>query len=124
MYDVLFLFHNLIKSKRTFQSEIHKPAELNKCSINFQMNVFDALSKLIVSCSNFKVRKAAANALSVVTIREYYGDRIKTILPALLKALENSQNLPEFSEYKHQQNLIDQVCSGSLVNLNVISAGT
>lgn len=79
------------------------------------MNVFDALSKLIVSCSNFKVRKAAANALSVVTIRKFYGNRIQTILPAILKALENSQNLPEFSEYKHQQNLIDQVSSCLLV---------
>ncbi len=73
--------------------------------------MLEALSNLITSCSNFKVRQAAANALTIISDRETYGDQYTKIWPSLVNAFENSQNLPDFSEYKHQRNLTDQVLS-------------
>lgn len=41
--------------------------------------------------------------------RSYYGIHYFQIWKSLLDALDNSQNIEDFSEYKHRDNLIDQV---------------
>lgn len=74
-----------------------------------QKDAFEIMSKLIVCCTNFKVRQAAASALTSVSSKTFYGNYYVRLWPCLLQAFDNSQNLTEFSEYKHQRNLIDQV---------------
>ncbi|XKL60803.1 hypothetical protein PGB90_007860 [Kerria lacca] len=83
---------------------------ITQVSTNWIDNVLGTLLKLITSCSNFKVRQAAANALCAINNRMFYGSEYNKIWPVLMKAFENSQNLTEFSEFKHQRNLIDQLC--------------
>lgn len=65
--------------------------------------------ELVVSCKNFKVRINAAVALSAPNERLAYGCFYVPVWTALLKALENSQNMNDFTEYKHRDNLVDQV---------------
>ncbi|XP_065212795.1 HEAT repeat-containing protein 6 [Planococcus citri] len=76
----------------------------------WQFQTFQTFTKLIVNCTNFKVRQAASTALSMISKREHYGDYYLKLWPALFKAFDNSQNLPDFAEYKHQRNLVDQLC--------------
>lgn len=64
---------------------------------------------LVVNFHNFKVRINSALALSVPSLKAYYGNYYFAIWKALLDALENSQNIEDFSEYKHRDHLIDQV---------------
>ena len=76
---------------------------------NFQNAVFTALSKLVQDVRNFKVRINAALALSVPACRHYYSTYYISLWSALLNGLDNSQNMEDFSEYKHRDNLLDQV---------------
>ena len=61
-----------------------------------------------------QVRSNAALALSTVTGGAYYpvasAEQVLSIWESLLQALENSQNLGDFSEYKHASTLRTQVC--------------
>jgi hypothetical protein len=66
---------------------------------------------LVQDVRNFKVRISAALALSVPRSREQYGSCYISVWTALLNGLDNSQNMEDFSEYKHQDNLLDQVKS-------------
>lgn len=75
----------------------------------FQNTVFTALTKLVQDVRNFKVRISAAVALSVPSSREHYGSCYIITWIALLNGLDNSQNMEDFSEYKHRDNLLDQV---------------
>lgn len=65
---------------------------------------------LVVNSHNFKVRINSALALSVPEKKIYYREYYFHVWKALLDALDNSQNIEDFSEYKHRDNLIDQVC--------------
>lgn len=74
--------------------------------------VFLVLTELVVGFKNFKVRINAALALSSPASRSLYGRFYVPTWIALLKALETSQNIDDFTEYKHRDNLVDQVCLG------------
>ncbi|GJQ86916.1 hypothetical protein Trydic_g11786 [Trypoxylus dichotomus] len=76
----------------------------------WQKHMFDHLTNLVIGFKNFKVRISAALALSCITSRKNYGEYYFSTWRALLKALENSENMEDFSEYKHRDNLVDQVC--------------
>ena len=71
--------------------------------------MFIALTKLVQDVHNFKVRINAALALSVPSSREHYGSCYIITWIALLNGLDNSENMEDFSEYKHHDNLLDQV---------------
>lgn len=71
--------------------------------------MFNALMELVMGFRNFKVRINAAVALSSPTKREQYGQFFLPVWTSLLKALENSHNMEDFSEYKHRDHLVDQV---------------
>jgi hypothetical protein len=71
--------------------------------------VFITLTKLVQDVRNFKVRIHAALALSVPSSREHYGSVYIVTWIALLSGLDNSENMEDFSEYKHRDNLLDQV---------------
>lgn len=72
---------------------------------------FPALSKLMSQSPNFKVRTAAVIAVSVPKKRQLYGRQFISIWEALIGALEQAGNLIDFNEYKHRDNLLDQLCT-------------
>lgn len=65
--------------------------------------------ELVVGFTNLKVRINAALALASPQRREHYRHFFIPVWVALLKALENSQTIDDIGEYKHRDNLIDQV---------------
>ncbi|XP_031335231.1 HEAT repeat-containing protein 6-like [Photinus pyralis] len=73
-------------------------------------SLFCSLADLILSFPNFKVRINAALALSCINTREGYQNYFVFVWESLLKALENTQNIEDFSEYNHQDHLVDQIC--------------
>lgn len=74
-----------------------------------QEAVFKALTDLVMAFKNLKVRINAALALSSPNCRNNYGRFFLPVWISLLKALENSQHVDDFNEYKHRDNLIEQV---------------
>ncbi|KAJ9596932.1 hypothetical protein L9F63_012057 [Diploptera punctata] len=89
---------------------IMRNSALYSDNFSWQNAVFTTLSKLVQDFRNFKVRINAALALCVPSCREYYGTYYISVWSALLNALDNSQNMEDFSEYKHRDNLLDQIC--------------
>lgn len=92
---------------------VGKALKLAKFPINDYIqkdSLFSSLTDLILSFPNFKVRINAALALSCINTREGYHNYFVFVWEALLKALENTQNIEDFSEYNHQDHLVDQVC--------------
>jgi hypothetical protein len=75
----------------------------------FQNTVFPALTEVVQDARNFKVRISAASALSVPSNRQQYGSCYISTWTALLSGLDNSQNMDDFSEYQHRDNLLNQV---------------
>ncbi|XP_051170043.1 HEAT repeat-containing protein 6 isoform X2 [Leptopilina boulardi] len=69
--------------------------------------VFPTLSKLIRDSINFKVRTNAAWAISVCNS---YGKYIVSLWKSVILALENSQHVPNYVEYAHRDNLVQQLC--------------
>lgn len=71
--------------------------------------MFKALTDLVVGYKNLKVRINAAVALASPTSRTHYGRFYLPVWISLLKALDNSQNVDDLNEFKHRDNLIEQV---------------
>lgn len=78
-------------------------------NFNWQKIIFPSLCNLIVNNSNFKVRINGAAALTVINKREHFGIYMNQIWSSLLLAIEQSDNLVDFNEYKHRDNLQEQV---------------
>lgn len=72
--------------------------------------------ELVMNCKNFKVRINAAVALASAGDRSSYGQFYVLVWTALLKALENSQNIDDLMEYKHRDHLVDQVRFNNTIN--------
>ncbi|CAB0001970.1 unnamed protein product [Nesidiocoris tenuis] len=68
------------------------------------------LCKILVSCNNFKVRMNACLALSSIKRRDFYGQSFFLVWQSLLEGLDNAANMPDFSEFKHQSGLKDNLC--------------
>lgn len=66
---------------------------------------------LVVNFRNFKVRINAALAFSVPAKRSHYNEYYFPIWKSLLNALDNSQHMEDYNEFKHRDNLVDQVSS-------------
>ncbi|KAL1517072.1 hypothetical protein ABEB36_000884 [Hypothenemus hampei] len=77
---------------------------------SWQPLTFPKLCELVVAFPHFKVRIQAALALAAPVIRFHYGSYYIPIWEALLQALENSQHFDDLSEYKHRDNLVEQIC--------------
>lgn len=71
--------------------------------------MFGTLTEIIVNCANFKVRINGANALAVPAKRIHYGKFYLNVWSALSIALYQANQLTDFSEYNHRDNLLDQV---------------
>lgn len=100
-WNACYAIGNLMKNELLFTSAK---------DYDWQKVVFSALINVIINNANFKVRINGAAALAVVTRREHYGTHLSTIWSSLLLALEQSNNLVDFNEYKHRDNLQEQIC--------------
>lgn len=103
-WNACYAIGNLMKNELLFTSAK---------DYDWQKVVFSALINVIINNANFKVRINGAAALAVVARREHYGTHLSTIWSSLLLALEQSNNLVDFNEYKHRDNLQEQVSDSS-----------
>uniref|UniRef100_A0A673ILG5 HEAT repeat-containing protein 6 n=1 Tax=Sinocyclocheilus rhinocerous TaxID=307959 RepID=A0A673ILG5_9TELE len=77
---------------------------------------YSALSYVVTSCKNFKVRIKSAAALSVPSMRDRYGDaqQFAEVWRALAQALEHSEEMEDFLEYRYCASLRSQLCHALL----------
>uniref|UniRef100_A0A8C1N187 HEAT repeat-containing protein 6 n=1 Tax=Cyprinus carpio TaxID=7962 RepID=A0A8C1N187_CYPCA len=82
---------------------------------------YSALSYVVTSCKNFKVRIKSAAALSVPSTRDRYGDaqQFAQVWQALAQALEHSEEMEDFLEYRYCASLRSQLCHALLHLLSV-----
>lgn len=78
--------------------------------------MYPALCNIISNLSNFKVGINAATALSIPGNRNGYGSNYLRIWSAALTALDQSNNHTDFNEYKHRDNLQEQVFHSNYSN--------
>lgn len=109
-WNVCYSFASLLKNSVFFEKEL---------KFKWQEFVFPALCDVIKTSPNFKVRINACMAFTVPT-REHFGGYFINIWSCLLVALEQSNNLTDFNEYKHRDTLQDQLCT-SICHLLAIS---
>uniref|UniRef100_A0A8B9MBF0 HEAT repeat-containing protein 6 n=1 Tax=Accipiter nisus TaxID=211598 RepID=A0A8B9MBF0_9AVES len=77
---------------------------------------YSALSSVVKSCKNFKVRIKSAMALSIPSKRECYGstEQFCQIWSALVIALQKSEDTEDFLEFKYSASLRTQICQALL----------
>uniref|UniRef100_A0A8D2B6Q2 HEAT repeat-containing protein 6 n=1 Tax=Sciurus vulgaris TaxID=55149 RepID=A0A8D2B6Q2_SCIVU len=85
---------------------------------------YDALTSVVTSCKNFKVRIRSATALSIPSKRERYGsvEQYAQIWNALVTALQKSEDTTDFLEFKYCASLRTQICQALIHLLNLASA--
>ncbi|XP_041912084.1 HEAT repeat-containing protein 6 isoform X2 [Alosa sapidissima] len=88
---------------------------------SWSAEAYSALSCVVVSCKNFKVRIKSAAALSIPSSRAKYGSscQFAQIWIAITKALENSKDGVDFVEYRYHTSLCAQLCQTLLHLLNL-----
>ncbi|XP_059481253.1 HEAT repeat-containing protein 6 isoform X2 [Neocloeon triangulifer] len=84
--------------------------ELHDDVPNWQANIFPALCEIVVNSPNFKVRISAAVALAAPKTRVHYQSFYLPAWNALLEALSSADNVQDFKEFQHRDNLVDQIC--------------
>ncbi|XP_060114968.1 HEAT repeat-containing protein 6 [Heteronotia binoei] len=79
-------------------------------------HVYDALTLVVKSCKNFKVRIKSAAALSIPAERKRYGppEQFSQIWSALVVALQKSEDTEDFLEFKYSTSLRTQLCHALL----------
>ncbi|KAI8436833.1 hypothetical protein MSG28_010288, partial [Choristoneura fumiferana] len=83
--------------------------DLFTCFSGWQSQVFSNLCTLTRECKNLKVRINAAVALRAPSLRTQYGEHYSLVWRGVLAAMENAANVDDFTEYKHKDNLIEQL---------------
>lgn len=85
---------------------------------------YSALSSVVTSCKNFKVRIKSAAALSVPAERDRYGDerQFAEVWRALAQALEHSEETQDFLEYRYCASLRSELCHALLHLLSLCQA--
>uniref|UniRef100_A0A8I5N4L2 HEAT repeat-containing protein 6 n=1 Tax=Papio anubis TaxID=9555 RepID=A0A8I5N4L2_PAPAN len=85
---------------------------------------YSALTSVVTSCKNFKVRIRSAAALSVPGKREQYGsvEQYARIWNALVTALQKSEDTIDFLEFKYCASLRTQICEALIHLLSLASA--
>ncbi|RUS80031.1 hypothetical protein EGW08_012201, partial [Elysia chlorotica] len=79
-------------------------------------DILNMLSKVVQTCSNFKVRINAALGLCALKHRRGYGSSVTFthVWTSLIGALESSENINDFAEYKYKDSLIEHLCGAVL----------
>ena len=74
--------------------------------------ILTALAQALRDCKNFKVRIGAAVALSTLKERVNYGttDQYFEILSMVVEALQSSEELSDFTEFKFKDTLQEKIC--------------
>ncbi|KPJ08492.1 HEAT repeat-containing protein 6 [Papilio machaon] len=80
------------------------------CFQGWQAQVLPALCNLAQTSKNIKVRITAAVALRSCARRWQVGALLPPLWRSLLEALDSAAHLDDFSEYKHKDNLAEQLC--------------
>ncbi|KAM8991404.1 HEAT repeat-containing protein 6 [Ara ararauna] len=85
---------------------------------------YSALSSVVKSCKNFKVRIKSAMALSIPSRRECYGstEQFCHIWSALVVALQKSEDTEDFLEFKYSASLRTQICQALLHLLSLATS--
>ncbi|XP_062968430.1 HEAT repeat-containing protein 6 [Cynocephalus volans] len=85
---------------------------------------YKALTSVVTSCKNFKVRIRSAAALSTPGRREQYGsvDQYAQIWSALVTALQKSEDTTDFLEFKYCASLRTQICQALIHLLSLANA--
>lgn len=109
-------FNNTLK--KTF---LTIPNILSSGTAAWSNDAYSALSYVVTSCKNFKVRIKSAAALSIPASRDRYGEpRVFTeIWRALAQALEHSEETEDFLEYRYCASLRTQLCHALLHLLSI-----
>ncbi|CAB3261513.1 unnamed protein product [Arctia plantaginis] len=89
---------------------VMKNEQLFTCFSGWQDKVFPSFCTLSQDCKNLKVRITAATALRAPTARAHYGTHYVPVWRAMLTAMENAAPVDDYNEYKHKDNLIEQLC--------------
>ena len=100
-WNACYSFSSLMKNKFFYEPSL---------KFKWQELAFPSLCTVIQSSPNFKVRINACAAFSIPS-RDNFGTFFVDIWSVLLIALEQSNNLTDFNEYKHRDTLQDQLCS-------------
>ncbi|EHB03359.1 HEAT repeat-containing protein 6 [Heterocephalus glaber] len=85
---------------------------------------YNALTLVVTSCKNFKVRIRSATALSIPGKREQYGsvEQYAQIWNSLVMALQKSEDTTDFLEFKYCASLRTQICQALIHLLSLASA--
>lgn len=111
-WNVCYSFASLMKNSVFFGKEL---------KFKWQDLVFTSLCDIIKTSPNFKVRINACMAFTIPS-RDHFGVHFVDIWSCLLVALEQSNNLTDFNEYKHRDTLQDQLCLSICHLLTITSA--
>ncbi|XP_043910839.1 HEAT repeat-containing protein 6 [Protopterus annectens] len=86
---------------------------------------YSALTSVVKSCKNFKVRIKSAMALSIPSTRRCYGspEQYSEIWNALILALEKSEDTQDFLEFKYCTSLRTQICQALIHLLSLADSG-
>lgn len=109
-WNCCYAFGSLMKNALFFEEKFR-----NK----WQMIVFPSLCEIIRTSANFKVRIHATCSVTSPQNRSEFGVYFMNIWCTLLMALEQSNHLIDFNEYKHRDSLQEQLCTSlsHLINL-------
>ncbi|XP_011187082.1 HEAT repeat-containing protein 6 [Zeugodacus cucurbitae] len=95
---------NVLQNERIFlYSSRHK-------DLTWHAPLFSALCHVIYNHPNYKVKINATTALIHIRKREHFGEHYSNIWSAVLDAIEQSNNLINFYEYNHRDQLQEQMC--------------
>lgn len=101
-WNICHALSTIMKNLSVFDEDLKK---------KWQPTVYRQLTSTIENSPNFKVRTNACIALMTPKQQSHYGEYFIDIWNCLLVALEQSNNLTDFNEYKHRDALQDQLCS-------------
>ncbi|XP_068227049.1 HEAT repeat-containing protein 6 isoform X2 [Palaemon carinicauda] len=81
-------------------------------TVPWRGQVLMTLGKLLESFKNYKVRIQACSALCSLRTREEFGAEYISIWHVLFKGLDNAQNIIDYQEIRHRDELLNQICQG------------
>lgn len=110
-----------IKSKESMKlkwNSCHAAQNMMKNEVMFapefgwkwQDKMFDHLFHDAMTSTNFKVKNSCVNAIASAEKRSHYGSLFVASYKLLIDVLINSNNMVDYNEYKHKENLQEEIC--------------
>nr|XP_005987510.1 PREDICTED: HEAT repeat-containing protein 6 [Latimeria chalumnae] len=103
---------------------VFKNSSLPLGTASWTAQAYRALTSVMKSCKNFKVRIKSAMALSIPESREHYGsvEQYSEIWNACILALEKSDETEDFLEFKYCASLRTQICQALIHLLGITNS--